>query len=291
MLVTLKILPSESRFDISVQKLPATSDDLLIISKIIRRAPRIADASTLKQRLDLARELCEVSAIMGNPDAILFWSEEILRSGRSSASDRERAMSRLTQLATQKNGKANLLIANEIYSLGQEKQAMKAYRLAGEQGIPEAYTKLGRILRQQGYHRQSVAAFQLAADAGEPNAQFMMSTFSTNEHEKIQYLQKAASNGKEEAAHNLGELYRKKGQTALAKEYLLVAAQKGFQVSQMNLAGLLRTEKDFAGAELWYAAAIRAGGEIATHAESLLAQMKSEPEYRKDSTGRWCSLM
>lgn len=269
-----------------------SSDDLLIIAKIMRRAPRLQDKVLSKQRHQLAQDICHISAVMGNIHAMLFWSESVLRSVTSIDSERSEAMTMLTNLAQkQQNGKANYLIANELYSLGEERKAMKAYRLAGEQGVAEAYTKLGRILRQQGYHKNSIGAFRLAAVLGEPNAQFMMSTFSNSESEKISYLQKAAANGKEEAAHNLGEIYRRKGQDKLAKEFLETAARKGFQISQMNLASLLRKEKDFSGAKFWYAEAIKAGGEVGSHAESLLSEMKTVPDYSAEKPTGGCAIM
>lgn len=198
----------------------------------------------------------------------------------------------LTNLAKRKDGKANYLIGNELYSLHKVKEAMKAYRLAGEQGVSEGFTKLGRILRHQGHHKQSVEAFRLAAVLGEPNAQFMMSTFTKNESEQIQYLQKAASAGKEEAAHNLGELYRRRGETALAKEYFEIAATKGFQVSQANLASILKDEKDYQGAEFWLQQAIRAGGDVALQAESQLANVRAMPDYADHvSSSRFCRIM
>lgn len=257
----------------------------------MRRAPRLDDAPMVKQRLSLARQLCHTSAVLGNEPAGLFWAEETLRSSTSPEEERKAAMSMLTDLAKRNSGKANYILANELFSLRQEKNAMKAYRLAGEQGVPEAFTKLGRILRHQGYHKQSVAAFKLAAEAGEPNAQFMMSTFTKDENERIHYLHQAASGGKEEAAHNLGEHYRRKAQIPLAKEFLGMAADRGFQISQMNLASILRNEKKFDLAEKWYTQAIAAGGDVAKHAESLLSDMKKSPEYANRGSGTGCMIM
>lgn len=256
----------------------------------MRRAPKLSDAGTSETRLSVARRLCLASALQGHEAATLFWSEETLRSPKTTSIERDQAMRLLTTLAKQKVGKANYLIGNELFSLKQEKNAMRAYRLAGEQGVAEAFTKLGRIMRYQGHQKQSEEAFQLAAEMNEPNALFMMSTFTKDPTKRLQYLQKSASGGKEEAAHNLGEHYRRTGQFDLAQEYLELAASKGFQVSQINLASLLREQKNYKLAEKWYLHAVQAGGEVGQHAMDSLTLMRASPEYLKQES-RFCTIM
>ena len=71
----------------------------------------------------------------------------------------------------------------------------------------------------------------------------------------------------------------------MAMEWLRVAAQAGFQISQANLAALLEGEynskppsqrKSSAAAEieLWYKAAAKAGGEVGDAAQEALNRFK-----------------
>lgn len=113
----------------------------------------------------------------------------------------------------------------------------------------------------------------------------------TDEATKLKHLQLAAGGGVLEAAHNAGEIYRRKGDLKLAKEYLELASQGGFQVSQMNLASLLLEEKDYMAAEVWYEKAVKNGGEVAEHAQKLLGAMRASPEYATAKPSGRCSVM
>lgn len=264
-------IASEAKQDINL-----TSDDLLLVSKILRRAPKLSDHRLQQSRLKLAKLLMRKSSELGNEPATLFLSEQILRATTSSKEERAEALHKLSSLAqtlTGSSGKANYLLANELYSIGRVQQATKAYRLAGEQGVPEAYTKLGRIYLESKLLEHAKEAFQLGANAGECNSQFMMSTLVHETAERVRYLTTAASNGSTEAAHNLGEHYRRQNDHTLAKEYLSIAATKGFQPSQMNLASLLLEARDYASARRWYQAAIKGGGELASHAQEKLKEL------------------
>ena len=282
------------------------ASDLFVISKILRRVPKLDEPETNRDRHLLARSLTKASSDLGNDEATLFWSEETLRSKSSTTEERQTAMQLLTTLGMTGNAKANLLIGNELYSLGKKKEAMRTYRLAGEQGNGDAFTKLGRILRHDGHHKQSVQAFELAADLGEPNAHFMLSTFAAADHaaaqkksdttlasatrtKQIAHLHKAAAGGVVEAQHNLGDLYRKDGNAPLAEEYLQAAAKRGFQPSQANLAALLLDQKRYDDARAWCLEAQRGGGEIGQHAAKMLAAIDAAADQHKDPSS--CTIM
>lgn len=283
--------------------------DLFVVSKILRRVPRSVDAEekvVKRERSALARRLTKAAADQGDSAAALFWSEETLRSKSSTQEQRQEAMRLLTNLGMQGDGKANLLIGNELYSLGKKSEALRAYRLAGEQGNGEAYTKLGRILRFDGHHKQSVQAFELAAELDEPDAHFMLSTFAAADQaaaakksdqaaiaaakaKQVHHLLKAAAGGVIEAQHNLGDLYRRDDNAALAKEYLEAAAKRGFQPSQANLAALQLKLGQYEDARAWALEAQRAGGDIGTHAAELLKEIDAAQAQKSDKTS--CVVM
>lgn len=220
---------------------------------------------------------------------MLFVAEETLRTAETTAAAKHEALEMLNHLARKDNGKAHYLLANELYSLKKTSRALKAYRRAGQLGVPEAYTKLGRILLQQGQRREAEAAFKFGAAGNEPNSQFMMSTLVTDPDAKLHYLQKAAGTGSIEAAHNLGERYRRDGQLELAQEYLTLAASAGFQPSQMNLATLYNNEKNWDRAQYWYEQASRGGGELASHAQDALRTLQMQP--REAEPGGSCLVI
>ncbi|BFZ53555.1 hypothetical protein PYCC9005_000580 [Savitreella phatthalungensis] len=285
----------------------AAASDLFIASKIMRRAPKLANPTLARERLEVARRLTRAAALRGDTAAELFWCEEVLRSPKSAASIRKMAMENLSRLAAAGEGKASLLMANELYSLGKKKAALRAYRSAGERGVGEAYTKLGRILRKDGHDRLSRDAFERAANLGEPNADFMLSVLAAVDvaaaerkadqssaercrNIQLKHLRQAARGGVVEAQYNLGDLYRRGGQVELAKEFLEAAAKRGFQPAQSNLAALLIAQGRRDQARAWLREAQRGGGEIAEHAARTLASIEGAPES-PTKTDTSCTIM
>jgi tetratricopeptide (TPR) repeat protein len=266
-----------------------SAKDLLIVSKIMRRAPPIApsDEGLRVHRLALARLLLTCASDLGYPEAQMFWAEETLSNSQYPKEEADKALRLLTDLGGQAvqpsterrqaspdapppiAARANFLLGQYLWAAGEmvestqqrknlRDRALAHFERAGEQGHGQAYFVLGQKYRAQGQAAKAQAAYEKAHAAGNAEATFMLAQSTKDESKRKTLLATAAGGGSLSAAHNLGEVYRQSGQDALAIEYYTLAARAGVFISQSNLAELYLKRGDFDKAEHWFMAVSKA---------------------------------
>ncbi|ORZ35452.1 hypothetical protein BCR44DRAFT_1513235 [Catenaria anguillulae PL171] len=170
------------------------------------------------------------------------------------------AKSLLTSLATRGHPQAQLTLGG-LYAAdpATSSKALSLFSTAAANGLRIAYVEAGRLHLHLNEPDLARAQFTLAARAGEPKGHFYLAQMCAKENKDdwpslVEHLTRAAEGGVPEAQHNLGMMYLQ-GRPAVgeggkrlpkdvkrAKQWLELAAARGFWPSMFNLALVLRSE-------------------------------------------------
>ena len=174
---------------------------------------------------------------------------------------------------------AMIVMAQICNGLERYSQAEALYQQAGALGNGDAWYELGNLARGRrnggGHEDDARRAYEKGAALGSADASFMAAAYAANPGDKERYLMRAAAAGSPKAAHNLGDMYRVRGDMILAIEWFTVAATAGFAISQVNLVHLMMqmdpapSLKRKAEMVRWLEAAEESGGEVGQDAFAL----------------------
>ncbi|KAG5437847.1 hypothetical protein PCANB_000562 [Pneumocystis canis] len=253
-----------------------SADELFLITKIMLKTPISEPIS--QKKLDLCKFLIEIASLKGSDLATLYISERKMKSG--SSNQLYQALYIYKTLSMKGNAKASLILGDFFIKLKDIKRAEKFYMKSIEGGDSDAMVALAVLKRRLGEDAEAKHWFIRASEMGNAKGHFGRSLYTFDE-ENLYYLLQAASNGVIEAAHNLGTIYKKKGDIFLSKEWYDVAAFSGFQVSQMNLARLYEEEGSFEKSLFWAREAQKQGGNIAEKAKEFENILLGKYSYLK----------
>ncbi|ORY84963.1 hypothetical protein BCR37DRAFT_386296 [Protomyces lactucae-debilis] len=318
--------------------------DVFIVAKIMRRAPPLQDKQLQSCRMVLSRRFMLWAADAGYPEAQLFWSEEVMSQNNVPTGVRDKALKLLTNIGRQAvpraesvplkslrptdtvfpvSARANHLLGRYLWAAGDltktttkrdecRDRAMQHLERAGEEGHAEAYVYMGVFNRRAGKARMSKRAFEKAHALGSALGTWLLARATSDTKLRTSLLAEAVGLGSHHAAYDLGHMYRKQGQDALAIEYYTMAAEADVQPAQANLAELLVKQGEFDEAEKWFirASVVRApdpkketrtgqDGDISFHSQRRLEQMRKTQVYndyqrakqKKLDEGGSCTIM
>ncbi|KTW30937.1 uncharacterized protein T551_01489 [Pneumocystis jirovecii RU7] len=252
-----------------------SADELFLIARIMLKAP--VSELILEKKKDFCKFLIQIASLKGSDLAMLYIAEKKMKSG--SSSELHEALYIYRNLSIKGNTKALLVLGNLSLKLNNNKQAERFYLKSIEGGNSDAMVSLAVLKKRMGEDKEAKYWF-----IHNPNGHFGRSLYTSDE-ESLNYLLQAASNGVLEAAHNLGTIYRKKGDILFSKEWYEIAAFSGFQISQMNLARLYEEEKSFDKSLFWVREAQKQGGNIANEAKEFENELlKKYPYLKKNKT-------
>ncbi|KAG5519922.1 hypothetical protein PMAC_000199 [Pneumocystis sp. 'macacae'] len=246
-----------------------SADELFMIAKIMLKAP--LSGLILEKKKDFCKFLIQIASLKGSDLAMLYIAEKKMKSGLSN--EFNEALYIYRTLSIKGNAKASLILGDFALKLNDNKKAEKFYLKSIEKGNSDAMVSLAILKKRMGEDVEAKHWFVCASEMGK-------SLYTLNE-ESLYYLLQAASNGVVEAAHNLGTIYRKKGNILFSKEWYEVAAFSGFQISQMNLARLYEEEKSFDKSLFWTREIQKQRGSIAEEAKEFENELLEKYPYLK----------
>lgn len=221
---------------------------------------------------DLSDRLLALSQSQRAPPAILDVAEKGLKS--SDKHLQQLALQSLSELGKAGDPQALLRLGEVSRQAGKTKEARTLFSKAADGGLAMGWVSLARMEIQNQDLVEARKYLALAAAKECTEAYSIQAHLTNDTATKINILQKAAALGSREVAHNLGDIYRRQQNTELSKDWFEVAAQSGFQVSQYNLAMLLKEETALSDAKYWFSMVKVGGGEIGLDAEKQLKDME-----------------
>lgn len=260
----------------------------------------------------LALELYKYAMEKGDDRGAFSYANMIYRGYRGTLKNEQEGIKIMSALAQKGHPYAQMNLAAILMRSGEQiNSAIKLYELAGQAGLDNAYTELGRMYRL-GYgvhqdHTKAIEYFKKGAQSNNAQCNFMLGVYyssglGTSDKEPDQkkafkHFQKAAIKGLPEAQYNVGQRFLKgygcEENAYNAAEFFRMAALQGFQLAQVNLAGMYAegrgVKKDLNESRSWLEKAAAIGGAIGKDAQKRIDQL--DEIQGKNKGGSRCTIM
>lgn len=248
----------------------------------------------------------------GDDRGAFSYANMIYRGYNGTLKNEQEGIKIMSSLAQKGHPYAQMNLAAILMRSGEQvNSAIKLYELAGKAGLDNAYTELGRMHRL-GYgvhqdHAKAIEYFKKGAQSNNPQCHFMLGVYyssglgtsdkAPDQKKAFKHFQKAAIKGLPEAQYNVGQRFLKghgcDENAYNAAEFFRMAASQGFQLAQVNLAGMYSegrgVKTDFDEARSWLGKAVELGGPIGKDAQKRIDQLDEIQGKKRD--GSRCNIM
>ncbi|CAM9526914.1 unnamed protein product [Chrysoparadoxa australica] len=194
-----------------------------------------------------AVELWKQASDAGHKPSTLSYAR-CLAEGQGVEPDAKMAVSLLTKLSNEGQGEAMYTLGLLKERQGQHARALDLYLRASRQGVKPALYNAANLMAQAKDDVNARDWYGKAAAAGDPQAMFTLGQWQqtgrggeVNKAGALELLQRAAQAGLPQAQYNLGTHFLEEKEYKLAEEWLLLAAERGFEKAQLNLGKMYST--------------------------------------------------
>ncbi|KAL0135780.1 sel1 domain-containing protein [Mucor lusitanicus] len=252
----------------------------------------------------LALELYKYAMDKGDDRGAFSYANMVYRGYNGTPKNEDEGIRIMSQLAQKGHPYAQMNLAAILMRTQPDRvsAAIKLYELAGQAGLDNAYSELGRMYRL-GYG--AIEYFTKGAQSGNPQCNFMLGVYCSSglgnderepdQKKAFKHFQKAAVKGMAEAQYNVGLRFLKghgvEANSFNAAEFFRMAAVQGFQLAQVNLAGMYSegrgVKSDLDEARAWLEKAASQGGSIGKDAQKRIEQLDEIQGKKRDK----CNIM
>ncbi|KAI8095083.1 uncharacterized protein B0P05DRAFT_524632 [Gilbertella persicaria] len=267
---------------------------------------------TSKYGAPLALELYRNAMEKGDDRGAFSYANMVYRGYQGTPKNEDEGIKIMSRLAQKGHPYAQMNLAAILMRTSPDRvdTAIKLYELAGQAGLDNAFTELGRMYRL-GYgvhqdHKKAIDYFQKGAQKGNAQCHFMLGVYCSSglandqrepdQKAAFKHFQKAAVKGMAEAQYNVGLRFLKghgvEANSYNAVEFFRMAASQGFQLAQINLAGMYSegrgVKPDLGEAKKWLEKAAKMGGSIGKDAQKRIEQLDEIQGKKKNDK---CTIM
>ena len=313
-------LPIEKQKELTAEVLDLVKNERHDAKKILRFVDNKAAELTAfgnillrssKYGAPLALELYKYAMENGDDRGAFSYANMVYRGYNGTLKNEDEGIRIMSQLAQKGHPYAQMNLAAILMRTQSDQvpAAIKLYELAGQAGLDNAYSELGRMYRL-GYgvhqdHKKAIEYFTKGAQSGNPQCNFMLGVYYSSglgnderepdQKKAFKHFQKAAVKGLSEAQYNVGLRFLKghgvEANSFNAAEFFRMAALQGFQLAQVNLAGMYSegrgVKSDLDEARQWLEKAAAQGGSIGKDAQKRIEQLDEIQGKKRDK----CNIM